>query len=123
MAHDASLKSSLGCVKLGRVKICDNVFIGAGAIVLPGVKIGSNSIIGAGSVVTHDIPENSVAVGNPALVIENLDDYVKKQKQRMKNKPYYTKEYRFDKRREQRDIQSEIKHNLDEKGYGFAETF
>lgn len=35
---------------------------------LPGVTIGDNSVIGAGSVVTKDIPNNSVAVGNPAKV-------------------------------------------------------
>ena len=36
--------------------------------ILPGVTIGDNSVIGAGSVVTKDIPNNSVAVGNPAKV-------------------------------------------------------
>ncbi|MFM5725459.1 hypothetical protein ACET8R_02555 [Aeromonas veronii] len=35
-------------------------------MVLPGTKIGNGSIIGAGAVVTKDIPEYSIAVGNPA---------------------------------------------------------
>ena len=39
----------------------------------PGVKIGHRCIIGAGSVVTKDIPDNSVAVGNPAKVIRKVD--------------------------------------------------
>ena len=39
------------------------------------VTIGDNVIIGAGAVVSHDIPENSVAAGNPARVIMSLDDY------------------------------------------------
>ena len=51
------------------IRIGDGVWIGCRAIVLPGVTIGSGSVIGAGSIVTHDIPENSVAVGQPARVI------------------------------------------------------
>jgi len=54
------------------VTIGDNVWICAGAIVLPGVTIGANSVIGAGSIVTKDIPENSLAVGNPCKVIRTL---------------------------------------------------
>jgi galactoside O-acetyltransferase len=55
--------------------ICDtiigkNCFIGVGATILPGVKIGDEVIIGAAAVVTKDIPSNSVAVGNPARVIQ-----------------------------------------------------
>ncbi|MHA2857839.1 sugar O-acetyltransferase [Paenibacillus sp. HGF5] len=54
------------------VKIGDNVWIGAGAIILPGVTIGANSVIGAGSVVTKDIPPNTLAVGNPCTAIRSL---------------------------------------------------
>lgn len=38
------------------------------------VTIGNNVIVGAGSVVTHDIPDNAVAVGNPAKVIRYVDN-------------------------------------------------
>ena len=51
------------------VTICNNVWIGGGAILLPGVTIGDNVVIGAGSIVTKDIPANSVACGNPCRVI------------------------------------------------------
>lgn len=54
------------------VTIGDNVWIGGRAIINPGVTIGNNVVIGSGSVVTHDIPDNSVAVGNPARVIKTL---------------------------------------------------
>lgn len=52
------------------VEIGNNVWLGEKVIVLPGVKIGDNAVIGAGSVVTHDIPKNSMAVGNPAQIIK-----------------------------------------------------
>ena len=51
----------------------DNVWLGGSVVVCPGVTIGENSIIGAGAVVTRDIPANSIAVGNPARVIKELD--------------------------------------------------
>jgi len=50
-------------------EIGDNVHIGAGAKVLGKVKIGSNSRIGANAVVINlNVPENSIAVGIPAIV-------------------------------------------------------
>lgn len=52
----------------------DYVRIGANSTILPGVRIGRNSLVGAGSVVVRDIPENSVAVGNPARVIKTIDE-------------------------------------------------
>ncbi len=51
------------------IKVGDNVWIGAGVQVMPGVTIGSDVVIGGGSVVTKDIPDHSVAVGNPCRVI------------------------------------------------------
>ena len=54
------------------VTIGDNVWIGGSVTILPGVTIGSNVTIGAGSVVTKDIPDNTVAVGNPCKVIKKI---------------------------------------------------
>ena len=51
------------------VVIEDDVWIGAQVVVLPGVVIGRGSVVGAGAVVTKNIPEYSIAVGNPARVI------------------------------------------------------
>ena len=52
-----------------KITIGEDAFIGARAFVMPGVTIGAGSIVGACSVVTRNVPENSVAVGNPCRVI------------------------------------------------------
>jgi galactoside O-acetyltransferase len=56
----------------GPVIIGDDVFLGSGVKVLKGVKIGSHSTIATGAVVTKDVPENTVAAGNPAKVVKEL---------------------------------------------------
>lgn len=56
------------------VRICDNAWIGAGAIVLPGVKIGKNAVVAAGSVVSRDVPDNCIAAGNPCRVLRPLGE-------------------------------------------------
>ena len=55
------------------VTIGDDCWIGGQVVICPGVTIGSGSVIGAGSVVTKDIPEDCLAVGNPAKVIRKLN--------------------------------------------------
>tara|TARA_B100000900_G_C20559938_1_gene708444 strand:- start:332 stop:853 length:522 start_codon:yes stop_codon:yes gene_type:complete len=47
--------------------------IGANATILCGITIGEYALIGSGSVVTKDVPPYSLAVGNPARVISNVD--------------------------------------------------
>lgn len=56
------------------ITIGDNVWIGGSAVICPGVHIGSNVVIGAGSVVTKDIPDWSIAAGNPAKVIRKITE-------------------------------------------------
>jgi acetyltransferase-like isoleucine patch superfamily enzyme len=56
------------CTK-GGIYIHDGAWLGYGVIVLSGVRIGKGAVIGAGSVVTHDVPDNSIAVGAPARVV------------------------------------------------------
>lgn len=50
--------------------IGDGVWIGANCVITAGTTIGKHCVIGAGSVVTKDVPDYSVAVGNPAKVIK-----------------------------------------------------
>jgi maltose O-acetyltransferase len=54
------------------VSIGNDCWIGGQSIILPGVTIGNGCTIGAGSVVTKNIPDHSLAVGNPAKVIRKL---------------------------------------------------
>ena len=55
------------------VKIGKKVWIGSDCTILPGVEIGDGAVIGAGSVVTKNVPANSIAVGNPARVIKQIE--------------------------------------------------
>lgn len=55
------------------ISVGNNVWIGGNVTVLPGITIGNNVTIGAGSVVTRDIPDNTLAVGNPCRVIKSID--------------------------------------------------
>ena len=69
------------------VKICNNVWIGAGAIIMPGITVGENSVVGAGSVVTKDVPPNTVVVGNPARVLREIGEH---------DRIYYFKDKKID---------------------------
>jgi len=40
--------------------------LGAGSIILPGLKIGENAFVGAGAVVTKDVLPEKIVIGNPA---------------------------------------------------------
>lgn len=69
------------------ITIGDNVWIGGNTVINPGVHIGNNVVIGSGSVVTRDIPDHTVAAGNPCRVIRKL---------REDDKKYYYKNRAFD---------------------------
>ena len=69
------------------VTIGDNVWIGGNTVICPGVHIGSNCVIGAGSVVTKDIPDWSLAAGNPCRVIRQITE---------EDKAFYFRKRRID---------------------------
>ncbi len=54
------------------VRIENNVWIGAGAMIMPGVTVGENAIIAGGAVVTKNVSANTVVGGCPAKIIRNL---------------------------------------------------
>lgn len=65
-------------VTTASIKIGNDSWIGANATITAGVNIGKHVVIGAGSVVTKDIPDYSIAVGNPAKVVKIFDFNLKK---------------------------------------------
>lgn len=59
-----------GIVERSRLKIGNDVWIGARVTILAKIgTIGNGVIIGAGSVVTKAVPDYAIVAGNPAKVI------------------------------------------------------
>lgn len=58
-----------GCSEIGAES-----YIGINVPIKENLKIGSNVVIGMGSVVLRDIPDNVIAMGNPARAMKHKDD-------------------------------------------------
>ena len=70
-----SLYPTFDC--FGKVKLGNNVYVGANSLIMPGVEIGNNVLIGAGSVVTKSVPSNVVIAGNPAKIVSTIDEFAR----------------------------------------------
>lgn len=57
-------------ISKGPIRIGNDVWIGARAIVVSGVSIGDGAVIGAGAVVTRDVPPYAIVVGMPGRVLK-----------------------------------------------------
>jgi len=62
--------------------------IGVNVTIAPFVTIGKNCLIGSGSVVTKDMPDNSVAYGNPARVTGKASELKCKTGKNKRGRPY-----------------------------------
>lgn len=71
--EDIAVPPGYSDIDVNPVSIGKNCMIGFGSAIMPGVQIGDNCIVGANSVVTHDLPNGSVAVGNPAKIIKRYN--------------------------------------------------
>ncbi len=60
--------------KKGEIHIGKGCMIGMETMIMPGVTIGDGAIVGARSLVTKDIPAWTIATGNPARVVKNIEE-------------------------------------------------
>jgi len=102
LAHDASTKKALGYTRIGVV------------------NIGNNVVIGANSVVSRDIPDNSVAIGNPAKVICTYDEFVSRKKKELENNPCFDESYTLRNPNISEDMKKEMKEKLEKSKIGYV---
>jgi acetyltransferase-like isoleucine patch superfamily enzyme len=62
-----------GLFRIAPISIKKGCWIGQNVIIFPGVRIGKFCIVGSNSVVTNSLPDQCIAVGNPAKVIKSWD--------------------------------------------------
>lgn len=77
LGHDSIIRahcqiSSLAAIG-GHSEIGRGTYIAQSVPVKDNIKIGANSIVGMGAVVLRDIPENVIAMGNPARAMRHKD--------------------------------------------------
>ena len=60
------------------IRVADEVWIGANAVITAGVSIGKHAVVAAGSVVTKNVEPYSVVVGNPARCIKKYNSETEK---------------------------------------------
>lgn len=68
----SAIRSSIDTSK-HTITICNDVWVGAGAIILNGITIGEGAVVGAGSVVTKDVEPYTIVAGNPAKKIKDVN--------------------------------------------------
>jgi acetyltransferase EpsM len=73
IAHDTCIDAYTACANsvsiAGGVRVGVATFVGANATVREYLQIGRYAVVGMGAVVIRDIPEASVAVGNPSRIV------------------------------------------------------
>ncbi len=77
LLYDSSEREEFLIPHFEKVKIENDVWIGANVYIKNGVKIGNGAIIGAGSVVVKDVDNYEIVVGVPAkLLRKRFDDKI-----------------------------------------------
>jgi acetyltransferase-like isoleucine patch superfamily enzyme len=62
------------------IQIRDYAWLGFEVVILKGVTIGEGAIVGARAVVTRDVPEWTIAAGNPACVVKEIPPELRRQR-------------------------------------------
>lgn len=79
LAHGVTIGQTNRGDKQGIPVIGDNVWIGTNAVIVGGINIGNNVLIAPNAYIVNDIPDDSIAVGNPARVLKSetaTDGYI-----------------------------------------------
>ena len=69
LAHGVTIGQANRGKNKGVPQIGDNVWIGTGAVIVGSISIGNNVLIAPNAYVNIDVPENSIALGNPCKLI------------------------------------------------------
>lgn len=87
LTHDYSVTTALIAINkepdtdialVRGIEIGSNVFIGKKTIIMPNTRVGNDVIIGAGTVLRGKIPDGSIVIGNPSVVIGSIYDQAEK---------------------------------------------
>lgn len=65
-----------GGISKGKIRIGNDVWIGANTTIIDGVTVGNGAVIGANSFVNKDVEPFGVYAGTPAKKITNRHDYI-----------------------------------------------
>ena len=71
IGHNVTIGQTNRGKNMGCPTINDMVWIGAGAVIVGKINVGSNVLIAPNSYVNIDIPDNSIAIGNPCKIISH----------------------------------------------------
>jgi acetyltransferase-like isoleucine patch superfamily enzyme len=92
LTHDWSLNTivqSMGVSperpigRLSGVFIGEYSFIGTGSVIMPGERIGRGCLIGAGTVVRGEVPDYSIMIGSPGVIVGDTRDFAARQLKRL----------------------------------------
>lgn len=68
--HTPILKQAISTAP---IRIGDDSWIGANAVITAGVKIGKHCVVAGGAVVTKDVPDFTIVGGNPAKILKQYN--------------------------------------------------
>lgn len=66
-------------IKKGAPILGNKVWVGTNAVIVGGIRIGDNVLVAPNSYINHDVPSNSIVIGNPAKIIDKgnaTDGYI-----------------------------------------------
>jgi len=76
VSHDTSVGdysciAGGACIN-GNCSLADSVYIGANSAIRSNLTVGTESLVGMGAIVIHDVPPNTVVIGNPAAILRKV---------------------------------------------------